>query len=197
MIHVSSVNFLRYLSFHQTTNMNEFLIFIIDLLKIALPAIIVALAMYYLVKKHYERDHKIKLLELRQKNAEVVLPIRLQAYERIVLLLERITPSNLLLRVGGAGQTAAEYHRVLLNEIRNEFNHNMSQQVYMTEQAWQQVKHAREDVVNLINKTYKELPENSRGTDLAKRILETVLATEQDPTSRALTYVKQEIGQVF
>ncbi|MFD3002075.1 hypothetical protein ACFS7Z_17010 [Pontibacter toksunensis] len=177
--------------------MNEFLIFIIDLLKIALPAIIVAVAMYYLVKKHYERDYKVRLLELRQKNSEVVLPIRLQAYERVVLLLERITPSNLLLRVGGAGQTAADYHRVLLNEIRNEFNHNMSQQVYMTEQAWQQVKHAREDVVNLINKTYKELPENSRGTDLAKRILETVLTTEQDPTSRALIYVKQEIGQVF
>ncbi len=177
--------------------MNEFLIFIIDLLKIALPAIIVALAMYALVKKHYERDSKVRLLELRQKNAEVVLPIRLQAYERIVLLLERITPSSMLLRVGSAGQTAAEYHRVLLSEIRNEFDHNMSQQVYMTEQAWQQVKHAREDVVNLINKTYKELPENSRGTELAKRILENVLSTEQDPTTRALTYVKQEIGQVF
>ena len=177
--------------------MNEILIFILDLLKIALPAIIVAVAMYHLVKKHYERDYKVRLLELRQKNAEVVLPIRLQAYERVVLLLERITPSNLLLRVGGTGHTASDYHRVLLNEIRNEFNHNMSQQVYMTEQAWQQVKHAREDVVNLINKTYKDLPENARGTDLAKRILETVLSTEQDPTARALTYIQQEIAQVF
>ncbi|MCJ8165816.1 hypothetical protein MKJ04_13265 [Pontibacter sp. E15-1] len=177
--------------------MNEFLILIIDLLKIALPAIIVALAMYALVKKHYERDYKVRLLELRQKNAEVVLPIRLQAYERVVLLLERITPSSMLLRVGSAGQTAAEYHRVLLSEIRNEFDHNLSQQVYMTEQAWQQVKHAREDVAALINKTYHELPENARGTELAKRILENVLSTEQDPTARALTYVKQEIGQVF
>lgn len=177
--------------------MEQFLIFIIDLLKIALPALIVAVAMYYLVKKNYERDYQVRLLELRQKNAEVVLPIRLQAYERVVLLLERITPSNLLLRVSAAGQTAADYHRVLLTEIRNEFNHNMSQQVYMTEQAWQQVKHAREDVVSLINKTYQELPEGARGTDLAKRILETVLATEQDPTVRAIAFVKQEIGQVF
>lgn len=177
--------------------MDNFLVFVIDLLKIALPALIVALAMYYLVKQHFERDYKMRLLELRQKNAEVVLPIRLQAYERIVLLLERITPSNLLLRVGGAGQTATEYHRVLLNEIRNEFNHNLSQQVYMTEQAWQQVKHAREEVVNLVNKTYKELPENARGPELAKRILETVISTEHDPTSPALHYVKQEIGQVL
>jgi len=177
--------------------MEQLLIFIIDLLKIALPALIVAIAMYYLVKKHYERDYQVRLLELRQKNVEVVLPIRLQAYERVVLLLERITPSNLLLRVSAAGQIAADYHRVLLTEIRNEFNHNMSQQVYMTDQAWQQVKHAREDVVSLINKTYQELPEGARGTDLAKRILETVLATEQDPTVRAISFVKQEIGQVF
>jgi len=177
--------------------MEQFLIFIIDLLKISLPALIVAVAMYYLVKKHYERDYQVRLLELRQKNAEVVLPIRLQAYERVVLLLERITPSNLLLRVSAAGQTAADYHRVLLTEIRNEFNHNMSQQVYVTDQAWQQVKHAREAVVSLINKTYQELPEGARGTDLAKRVLETVLATEQDPTVRAISFVKREIGQVF
>ncbi|WP_347159778.1 hypothetical protein [Pontibacter chitinilyticus] len=177
--------------------MEQFLIFIIDLLKIALPALIVAVAMYYLVKKHYERDYKVRLLELRQKNAEVVLPIRLQAYERVVLLLERITPSNLLLRVSGGGHTAAEFHRLLLAEIRNEFNHNLSQQVYMTEQAWQQVKHGREEVVSLINKTYHELPEGARGTDLAKRILETVLVSEQDPTARALSYIKQEIGQAF
>ena len=177
--------------------MEEAVIFIIDLLKISLPALIVAGAMYFLVKKYFERDYKIRLLELRKKNSETVLPIRLQAYERIVLLLERITPSNMLLRVGASGQTAAEYHRLLLAEIRSEFNHNMSQQVYMTEQAWQQVKHAREEVVNLINRTYKDLPEGARGTDLAKKVLETVLASETDPTSRAISYVKQEIGQVF
>ena len=177
--------------------MQEATILIIELIKISLPAIIVAGAMYYLVKKHYERDYKLRLLDLRKKNSDTVLPIRLQAYERVVLLLERITPSNMLLRVGAAGQTAAEYHRLLLAEIRNEFNHNMSQQVYMTEQAWQQVKHAREEVVNLINKTYRDLPEDARGTDLAKRVLETVLASESDPTARAISYVKQEIGQVF
>jgi hypothetical protein len=170
---------------------------VIDILKITIPGLIVAVAMYQLVKQHYERDYKIRLLELRQKNSEVVMPIRLQAYERVILLLERITPSNLLLRVSGAGQSASDYHRQLLAEIRNEFNHNLSQQVYMTEQAWQQVKHAREEVVKLINKTYQEMPDKSKGTDLAKRILETVIASETDPTTRASTFVKQEIAQAF
>ncbi|WP_242927760.1 hypothetical protein [Pontibacter vulgaris] len=177
--------------------MDQILIFIIDILKITLPALIVAAAMYYLVKKHFERDYKIRLLELRQKNVEVVVPIRLQAYERVVLLLERITPSNLLLRVSGSGHTASDYHRTLLAEIRNEFNHNMSQQVYMTDQAWQQVKHAREEVVNLINTSYQSLEDKSKGTDLAKRVLENVLTGEIDPTGRAINFLKQEIGQVF
>jgi hypothetical protein len=177
--------------------MEESTIIILDILKITIPALLVAGVAYAIIKKHLERDYKLRLLELRQKNAEVVTPIRLQAYERIVLLLERITPSNMLLRVSGSGHTAADYHRVLLTEIRNEFNHNMSQQVYMTEQAWQQVKHAREEVVNLINKSYQGLNDKSKGTDLAKRILESVLNDEIDPTARAISFLKQEIGQTF
>jgi hypothetical protein len=162
-----------------------------------IPALIVATTVYLLIKNHLERDYKVRLLELRQKNAEVITPIRLQAYERITLLLERITPSNLLLRVSGSGHSAADYHRTLLTEIRNEFNHNMSQQVYMTDQAWQQVKRAREEVVNLINKSYQGMPDKTKGTDLAKRILESILTEEVDPTGRAISYLKQEIGQVF
>ncbi|MER2996426.1 hypothetical protein [Pontibacter populi] len=170
---------------------------IIDILKITIPGLIVAVAMYKLIKNQNERDYKLRLLQLKQKNGEVVIPIRLQAYERIVLLLERITPSNLLLRISGSGHTASDYHRMLLSEIRNEFSHNMSQQIYMSEQGWQQVKHAREEVVNLINRTYQEMPDKSKGTDLAKRILESILATETDPTARAINFIKQEIAQVF
>jgi hypothetical protein len=177
--------------------MEDIVVFILELLQIALPALIVAGAMYYLIKKQYERDHKMRILELRKKNSDIVLPIRLQAYERVVLLLERITPSNLIVRVSASGQPASEYNRVLLSEIRNEFNHNMSQQVYMTEQAWQQVRHAREEVVNLINRSFQELDTNAKGTELAKRILENIITSENDPTARAISFIKQEIAQVF
>ncbi|WP_299756804.1 hypothetical protein [uncultured Pontibacter sp.] len=180
--------------------MADFFALLIELIKLALPALVLVGGLYYLLQKHYEREERLRAEHVQQKNSkesEVVTPIRLQAYERVVLLLERITPSNLLLRVSPAGQTAAEYHRLLLSEIRNEFNHNMSQQVYMSEQAWQQVNHAREDVVKLINKTYQELPEGARGTDLAKRVLETVLVNEQDPTAQAINFVKQEVRQTF
>jgi diphthamide synthase (EF-2-diphthine--ammonia ligase) len=153
--------------------------------------------MYALVNNYLTKEAQKRVLELRMKNVEVVLPIRLQAYERICLLLERLTPSNLLVRVSSAGQTAGDYQRALLSEIRNEFNHNVSQQIYMSDPAWVMVKRAKEDIVTLINQVFQELPEHAKGTDLAKRILERVLTTEVDPAGRAISFLKQEINQVF
>ncbi|MDB5262089.1 MAG: hypothetical protein JWQ14_1370 [Adhaeribacter sp.] len=171
--------------------------YIFDLLKVILPAALVLYGMYSLVNTYLTKEYQKRILELRMRNSEVVLPIRLQAYERVCLLLERISPSNLLVRVSSAGQTAADYQRVLLSEIREEFNHNLSQQMYMSDQSWQMVKRAKEDVVTLVNRVYHELPENAKGTDLAKRILENVLASEKDPTGQTISFLKQEINQVF
>jgi len=171
--------------------------YIYDLLKILLPAALVLYGMYSLVNSYLNKEYQKRILELRMKNSEIVLPIRLQAYERICLLLERITPSNMLVRLSSAGQSAADYQRVLLAEIRNEFNHNVSQQMYMSEQAWAIVKRAKEDVVTLINSVYQSLPENAKGTDLAKKVLENVLTTEADPTGKAISFLKQEINQTF
>lgn len=171
--------------------------YIFDLLKVILPAALVLYGMYSLVNAYLTKEYQKRILELRMKNSDVVLPIRLQAYERVCLLLERITPSNLMVRVSSAGQTAADYQRVLLTEIREEFNHNVSQQMYMSDQAWQMVKKAKEDVVTLINRVYHELPENAKGTDLAKRVLENILANEREPTGPAISFLKQEINQVF
>jgi len=170
---------------------------VFDLLKIILPSGLLLLGMYFLVKKYVDRDYKLRLLELRMKNTETILPIRLQAYERMTLFLERITPSNLLIRVSGSGQTATDYHRMLINDIRNEYNHNLSQQIYMTEQSWARIQSAKEDVVTLINRSFHEMPDKNRGTDLAKRILETIIAQETDPTATAIRMMKREINEVF
>ncbi len=170
---------------------------IFDLLKITIPSVLILLGMFYIVKNYVNRDYKLRLLELRMKNAETILPIRLQAYERMTLFLERITPSNLLIRVSGGGQNASDYHRMLINDIRNEYNHNLSQQIYMTEPTWEKIQSAKEAVVTLINRSYHELQDKSKGTELAKRILETIIAQETDPTEQAIRSMKREINEVF
>jgi hypothetical protein len=153
--------------------------------------------MYLLTQKFLERDYRKKILDIRLKNSEVILPIRLQAYERIILFLERITPSNMLIRVGASGLSAGAYQAELLQEIRAEYTHNLSQQLYMSEAAWQQVKKAKEDVVSMINQNYQNLQDKSKGTDLAKRILENVLHQEVDPTAQALQFLKRELHEIF
>ncbi|HSI90375.1 MAG TPA: hypothetical protein VK927_04620 [Adhaeribacter sp.] len=170
---------------------------IFDLLKIIIPSTLLLLGMFYIVKNFVDRDYKLRLLELRMKNAETVLPIRLQAYERMTLFLERITPSNLLIRVSGGGHNASEYHRMLINDIRNEYSHNLSQQIYMTDHTWEIIESAKENVVTLINRSFHELQDKSKGTELAKRVLETIIAQETDPTAHAISVMKKEINQVF
>jgi hypothetical protein len=173
--------------------------YIFDLLKIILPALIVAGSLYLLIKQYFEKEQQRRLIELRLQSSKETLPIRLQAYERVTLLLERITPNNILVRLSSAGQTAPEFHRLLLQEIRAEYEHNLSQQLYMSPDAWDQVKQARENVLTMINKAYHALPspQQARGTELAKRVLETLIAEEVDPTARALNVVKHEAASLF
>lgn len=168
-----------------------------DLLKIVLPALIVLYAMYMLVKAFLNRElHRIQL-EGRNQRQETVLPIRLQAYERIVLFLERITPSNLLLRINGADFTAREYQHVLMHEIREEFNHNLSQQVYMSHEAWEAVRAAKEEVIALINQQVEALPEDAGSQALKRNMLEYQYQKGFDPTGRAMEKVKAETMELF
>ncbi len=109
---------------------------------------------------------------IRQKNQETVLPIRLQAYERICLLLERVAPANLVQRLNNGEYTANEFQHILIHEIRNEFNHNGSQQVYVSSEAWTYVTSAVEQVISEINAASNNLKSDATSIDLAKFILE-------------------------
>lgn len=134
---------------------------------------------------------------IRQKNQEVVLPIRLQAYERVVLLLERISPNNLVTRLNNAAFSAKEFQQVLVSEIREEYNHNLSQQVYMSDEAWTYVSTAVEDAISLINEAGVEMGEKSKSLDLAKRIFELTLQQERNAIQLASSFLKEEIREVY
>ena len=162
-----------------------------------LPALLVGALAFYFFNLFTRNEEQRRRFLLQKENQKQALPIRLQAYERMTLFLERITPSNLLIRVSGSGQTATDYHRMLINDIRNEYNHNLSQQIYMTEQTWERIQSAKENVVTLINRSFHEMSDKSKGTELAKRILETIIAQETDPTEQAIRLMKREINEVF
>ncbi len=168
-----------------------------DLLKITIPAALVLYLAYLLVRSFLNKQLDEIALSVRQKNQEIVVPIRLQAYERIVLLLERITPSNLISRLSSSDYSAEEFHQILVHEIRNEFNHNLSQQVYMSDSAWTYVTTAVEQTISVINSSASGLEEKAKGFDLARAIIENASGEEMDTPKQAIKYIKEEIQDVF
>lgn len=170
---------------------------LIEFGKILIPASIVLYAVYLMVRSFIQREIDLKKLEVRTRSIETILPARLQAYERMALFLERISPQNLLIRLNNPGYSARDFQKVLLDEIRNEYNHNVSQQVYMSEQVWNQVKNAKEDLVILINEASSRVTMESTSLDLSKKIFEMVMDKKVDPIGHALSELKKEIQQIF
>jgi hypothetical protein len=168
-----------------------------DLIKILLPAAIVLYAMYLTVRAFLNKEFERKLVDLKTKNTDIVLPVRLQAYERMCLFLERISPNNLILRLNNSMLSANELHQLLLAEIREEYNHNLSQQVYMSDNAWNQIKTAMEEIITLINSAASNVASDGKSMDLAKAIFERMIQQELDPSGGALRFIKDEIRQVF
>jgi len=169
----------------------------IELLKLIIPAAAILYGMYLVVQGFLNRDLASRQFDVRGKSIDTILPLRLQAYERICLLLERLSPQNLLLRVSHGGLSARDYQRILLEEIRNEFNHNVAQQLYMSEAVWVLVKNSKEDLVVLINEAATALPAEATGLDLAKRVFELTMEKQVDPVGHALSELKKEIQQLF
>lgn len=165
--------------------------------KILLPASVVLYAMYLLVRSFIIKEIELKKLEVRTRSIETILPNRLQAYERMCLFLERISPPNMLLRLNNPGYSAREFHKLLLDEIRNEYNHNVSQQIYMSEDVWNMIKNAKEDLTILINEASSNMGAEATSLDLARKIFELALDKKVEPLGHALSELKKEIQQTF
>jgi hypothetical protein len=165
--------------------------------KILVPASVVLYAVYLMVRSFINKEIEMKKLEVRSRSIETILPNRLQAYERMCLFLERISPPNLLLRVNNPAYSARELHKILLDEVRNEYNHNVSQQIYMSEEVWNMVRNAKEDLVILVNTASESMGPESTGLDLSRKIFELSMEKNVEPISHALSELKKEIQQTF
>jgi hypothetical protein len=148
---------------------------------------------FQIINKEFEK----KLVDIKVENSKIVLPLRLQAYERMCLFLERISPHSLVLRINNPTFNVIQFQQQLLKEIRDEFSHNLSQQVYMSDASWGLIKNSMEEIIALINQSASTLPGDARGLELAKMIFENLLQRNEDPTSKALKFIKNEIRQVF
>jgi hypothetical protein len=168
-----------------------------DILKIVLPALIVFLTAYFLFRDMLENAQKQREFEFRVKNSGQVTPVRLQAYERFALVLERISPQSLLMHVSPHEISASAYHQQLLLQIRQEFEHNLSQQIYVSAILWETIRGARENLIGIINKSAEEVGGDAPALLLSKRIVENYIDEEDQPIAVAMNELKKEVGKLF
>ena len=172
--------------------------YFIEILKIILPAGAVFAAAYLIVKKFLENDQKRRETELKKLNQASITPLRLQAYERIVIFLERVSPSNLVVRVNKNGMSAQQFHLELIKTVKSEYEHNLSQQIYMSAGAWELVKNAKEEIIKLINISSTKVPHDNSSNDLAMMVINiTSNLGKKLPNDIALDYIKKEVNQIF
>jgi hypothetical protein len=164
-----------------------------DLLQVLLPAGLVLYAVYLTLNAFLKNQRTDRQDEERTRT---VLPIRLQAYERMCLFLERISPNQLLLRTSGRAEHVLEYQQVLLSEIREEFAHNLAQQLYLSDEAWERIRLTQNEIAALINQAATGLDPTAPPIELARRLGES-LYDRPDPTAATLAFVKAEARAQF
>ncbi|XZF14269.1 hypothetical protein ACTHGU_21015 [Chitinophagaceae bacterium MMS25-I14] len=171
---------------------------LLDILKYILPALIVLAASYLIIQKFLTTQTQQKQLALLQDTQDITIKLRLQAYERLVLFIERIHPRQLVPRVYESGMTVSTLQQLLVFNVNTEFEHNLSQQIYVSRQVWETVKSVKEQELNMINQIARQLPADAPAKDLHMRIVDYVMTVEGDlPTDIALQTINEEAKKVL
>lgn len=168
-----------------------------DLIKIILPAALVIYAVYLVFGAFSKKEKQIQQAELKLKSREIAFPIRLQAYERLILFLERVSLPNLISRTEKNNLTALIYYTQIVAEIRDEYNHNLSQQVYVSDKAWDLLTGAKERTIAFMNQAFPQVDAESDARGFAKLLLDKYIADNQDFTSEAIQFLKNEIRELY
>lgn len=135
--------------------------------------------------------------KLKKAVRQQVLPLRLSAYERCILFVERINPQSLIPRSDALNKTVRQFHFQLVQEIRAEFDHNLTQQLYISENAWAEILSLRESVITLIHKCASSLPESAPAHELSRKILEQSSLMPNSISEKALLTLKAEVKSLF
>lgn len=168
---------------------------LIDLLMYTIPALVTGAIAYMFFKEHTENENNRRNFLITKDLQKEAFPIRLQAYERMSLFLERIAPSKLLTRINPTSSNKEDYENLLIATIEQEFEHNLSQQIYVSDQCWNIIIAAKNATIQLIRKSTM----NDK-TDTANKLREVILTELMDkssPSKAALSFIKEEVGELW
>jgi len=160
-----------------------------------LPAIVVGIIAYYFFKGHIANEEGRRRYLIQKEAQNKVLPSRLQAYERVTLLMERIDPNKLLVRVAPFSDDVDKYEMLLIKNIEQEFDHNVTQQIYVTQECWNLIQAAKNATIHVIRQA--AMHEKNGTSDSMRDYLLRNFMEEITPSQKALAYIKKEVSEMF
>lgn len=168
---------------------------IIDLFLYAIPTIITGAIAYYFFKEHTKNEDGRRRFLLKKDMQVSALPLRLQAYERMALFLERISPTKLLVRISPISSDKESYESLLIQNIEQEFEHNLSQQIYISDKCWNIVTTAKNATIQLIRKA--SLLEKTNTANKLREVVLTEMMERPSPSDAALSFIKDEVSDLW
>lgn len=157
----------------------------------------IVLIVFRFLKKQNSREVLNLKLELRKQRQEFFLPSRLDAYQRSVLLMERIHPNSLIMRTHNPTLNAKLFQAELVKSVRNEFEHNVTQQIFINPSTWGIMKSSKEEVNKLIHMAGSQMDEKATSIQLSGKIMEIVVQLDQFPTEIAVDALKKEFQELI
>ncbi|WP_339920066.1 hypothetical protein [uncultured Flavobacterium sp.] len=168
---------------------------IIEILAYTIPSLITGAVAYYLFDAHFKDQQNNRRWLLQKDNQSAMLPLRLQAYERMTLLMERINPSQLIVRINPLSQDKDEYRNFVIAQIEQEFEHNLAQQIYISEKCWSIIVTAKNATIQIIRLAAKN--EKVINADGLREAVISDLLDKPSPSSAALAFIKNEVGELW
>ena len=158
---------------------------------------IALMGVYYILKSDIQQFFHLKEIELNKESRAHLLPLRLQAHERLIIFTDRINPANLLVRLHQQGIGISVLQAGILNEIKSEYQHNITQQLYVDSITWNVVKKLKDDTIAMINNVVQGLPADANGIELSKAILSHMASIDENPYDLTIELIKKDIHKLF
>lgn len=166
---------------------------LIDIAAYTLPSLITGGVAYFFFNAYLKNEDGRRRFLLHKDAQKNALPLRLQAYERMALFLERINPGKLLVRIAPLSTDKVDYEALLIRHIEQEFEHNLTQQVYISDDCWNVILTAKNTIIQTIRKTTLK----AENADKLREMILTDLMEAQSPTVLALSFIKNEITEII
>jgi len=168
---------------------------IIIILIAIIPSTIVGVLIYFFFKEHVKNEAHRREHIISKGLQSQALPIRLQAYERMVLFLERISPNKLLIRVSPISEDKDHYENLLIQNIEQEYEHNLSQQIYVSDDCWNTLNTAKNATIQLIRKV--SLSDKIKSAEKLREVVLTEMMEKTPPTNIALALIRNEVSKIW